>query len=127
NAAPAAVEGLADLIDAETTAQRRQALRQTEGALYQLYNGWRGGILAAMALMEAGIDFADEPDVMVDAVARACAEAAPIAAAVRAHLADGHRGELVRGGMHVGLAGATQGWQSRPRNALARRAGGLAS
>ena len=58
-----AVEGLADLIDAETEAQRRQALRQSSGALGRLYDGWRADIIQAMALMEAAIDFSDEGDV----------------------------------------------------------------
>ncbi|TMJ67586.1 MAG: tRNA uridine-5-carboxymethylaminomethyl(34) synthesis GTPase MnmE, partial [Alphaproteobacteria bacterium] len=49
------VEGLADLIDAETAAQRRQALRQTEGALGHLYAGWRQRLIATTALMEAAI------------------------------------------------------------------------
>ncbi|MGK2922450.1 MAG: tRNA uridine-5-carboxymethylaminomethyl(34) synthesis GTPase MnmE, partial [Methyloceanibacter sp.] len=54
------VEGLADLINAETEAQRRQALAQSEGSLRRLYEGWRAELLKAQALMEAGLDFADE-------------------------------------------------------------------
>jgi tRNA modification GTPase len=60
------VEGLADLIDAETEAQRRQALAQSEGSLRRLYEGWRDALLQARALMEAGLDFADEGDVVAD-------------------------------------------------------------
>ena len=58
------VEGLADLIDAETAAQRRQALRQAEGALAKLYAGWRQRLIGATALLEAAIDFSDEADVV---------------------------------------------------------------
>ena len=56
-------EGLADLIDAETAAQRRQALKQAAGALQRLYDGWRLRMLRAMALLEAAIDFSDEASV----------------------------------------------------------------
>ena len=59
------VEGLADLVDAETAAQRRQALRQAGGALFRLYEGWRQRLIGAMAQLEAAIDFSDEPDVAV--------------------------------------------------------------
>ena len=68
------IEGLADLIDAETAAQRRQALRQTEGALSGLYAGWRQRLIAATALVEAAIDFSDQADVASDAVAKARTE-----------------------------------------------------
>jgi tRNA modification GTPase len=57
------LEGLADLVNAETEAQRRQALAQSEGSLRKLYDGWRADLLKAQALMEAGLDFADEGDV----------------------------------------------------------------
>ncbi len=60
------VEGLADLVQAETEAQRRQALAQAEGSLRALYEGWRDGLLRAQALIEAGLDFADEGDVIAD-------------------------------------------------------------
>ena len=56
-------EGLADLIDAETEAQRRQALRQSGGALRVLYDGWRARLIAALARIEAELDFSDEGDV----------------------------------------------------------------
>jgi len=58
-----AAEGLADIIDAETEAQRRQALRQADGALRALYEGWRERLIAASAALEAELDFADEADV----------------------------------------------------------------
>ena len=64
-----AVEGLADLVDAETRAQARQALRQLDGALGRLYGGWREALLGALARLEAEIDFAPEEDVPDDLLA----------------------------------------------------------
>ena len=121
------VEGLADLIDAETAAQRRQALRQSEGALYEIYEQWRQDLLAAMALTEAGIDFSDEADVAADAFTKAREQIAPIARAIAAHLDDGHRGEVVRDGLHVALAGAPNVGKSSLLNALARRDAAIVS
>jgi tRNA modification GTPase len=99
------VEGLADLIDAETAAQRRQALRQADGALAALYGGWRKRLIEAMALLEAAIDFSDEGDVARDAEAMSRAEILTLRDAIARHLDDGHRGELVRDGFQVVLAG----------------------
>ena len=65
------VEGLADLVNAETEAQRRQALAQSQGSLRQLYEGWRAELLGAQALVEAGLDFADEGDVATDVSVKA--------------------------------------------------------
>ena len=53
-------EGLIDLIDSETEAQRRQALRQSKGALGRLYGEWRERLLRVLAHFEATIDFPDE-------------------------------------------------------------------
>ena len=116
-----AAEGLADLIDAETDAQRRQALAQAGGALARLYNGWRQTILEARAFAEAAIDFSDEPDVAADAIARAQQIAAPLLADVQRHLAGTHRGEIVRDGFKVVLAGPPNAGKSSLLNALARR------
>jgi tRNA modification GTPase len=115
------IEGLADLIDAETAAQRRQALRQADGALARLYGGWRAELIEAMALLEAAIDFSDEGDVAHDAETMARAKVAALADAIARHLDDGHRGELVRDGFQVVLAGAPNSGKSSLLNALARR------
>src|SRR5512132_1333510 len=92
------VEGLADLISAETEAQRRQALAQAEGSLRTLYEGWRIELLGAQALVEAGLDFADEGDVAADIAVKADAIVAPLLVSISHHLAD-RRGERLRDGV----------------------------
>jgi tRNA modification GTPase len=114
------VEGLADLINAETEAQARQALAQAEGSARSLYDRWREQLLRALALTEAGLDFADEGDVAADVAVEADALAAKLLTAITAHLAD-RRGERLREGFRVVIAGAPNAGKSSLLNALARR------
>lgn len=117
----AEAEGLADLIDAETEAQRLQAVRQAGGALSALYETWRGRLIEAAALTEAAIDFSDEGDVARDAFTKARATIEQVLPVIKAHLDDGHRGEILRDGFRVVLAGAPNVGKSSLLNALARR------
>ncbi|MDH4983401.1 tRNA uridine-5-carboxymethylaminomethyl(34) synthesis GTPase MnmE [Hyphomicrobium sp. D-2] len=123
----AQVEGLADLIAADTEAQRKQALAQAQGALSKLYEGWRGLLIEASALAEAAIDFSDEADVADDAFARARTIVAEVLPDIQAHLDDGHRGEILRDGFRVVLAGAPNAGKSSLLNALARRDAAIVS
>lgn len=120
-------EGLADLIDAETEAQRRQALRQAGGALAGLYEGWRGSILEALVLVEAAIDFSDEADVGSSTFSQAVPLVRDLEAAIRRHLDDENRGEILREGFHVVLAGPPNVGKSSLLNALARREAAIVS
>ncbi|MCL4766142.1 MAG: tRNA uridine-5-carboxymethylaminomethyl(34) synthesis GTPase MnmE [Hyphomicrobiaceae bacterium] len=120
-------EGLADLIDSETEAQRKQALRQAGGALAGLYDGWRGSILEALALVEAAIDFSDEADVGSTTFAQAVPLVRDLEAAIRRHLDDENRGEILREGFHVVLAGPPNVGKSSLLNALARREAAIVS
>lgn len=120
-------EGIADLIDAETEAQRRQALAQAGGVLSRLYDGWRAELLDAMALTEAAIDFSDEADVADDALAHARAIVVTLLSNLDAHLQDGRRGEILREGFRVVLAGAPNVGKSSLLNALARRDAAIVS
>ena len=114
------VEGLADLIAAETEAQRRQALAQSEGGLRRLYEGWRAALVKAQGLMEAGLDFADEADVAADVGAKANAMVGPLLEEIAKHLAD-RSGERLRDGLRVVIAGPPNAGKSSLMNALAKR------
>lgn len=117
----AQAEGLADLIVAETEAQRRQALTQAGGTLSSLYDDWRTRLIDASALTEAAIDFSDEGDVASDAIEKARTAIMQVLPEIQAHLDDNHRGEIVRDGFRVALVGPPNVGKSSLLNALARR------
>lgn len=114
------VEGLADVIDAETEAQRRQAMRQLEGRLGQATERWREEILQVLALLEASLDFSDEGDVPADLEADILRRLGKIERDLAGVLAN-RRGERLREGLNVVLAGPPNAGKSTLLNALARR------
>ncbi len=116
-----AAEGLADLIDAGTRAQARQALRQLDGELGRLYQGWREGLLGALARIEAEIDFAAEEEVPEAMVAQVLPGLERLRKEMAAHLADAGRGERLRAGVVVAVIGAPNVGKSSLVNLLARR------
>jgi tRNA modification GTPase len=113
-------EAIADLVAAETEAQRRQALRQYDGALGALYERWRAELLKTLAWAEAAIDFSDEelPD---DVLGEARLSVASVCRAIEVHLNDARRGELVREGLFLTVIGPPNAGKSSLVNALAGR------
>jgi tRNA modification GTPase len=117
----AAVEGLGDLVAAETETQRRQAMAQFRGALSNKVEAWRRRLIEAMALVEAAIDFSDEGDVPQNLLAPAAGVVGELAEEIRSVLADDRRGERLRDGFVVAIAGAPNVGKSTLLNRLARR------
>lgn len=119
-------EGIADLVEAETATQRRQALRQMDGALGRLYEDWAARLKHQLAMIEAEIDFADE-EIPPDIGAGRKEALELVAAEIEAHLHDGHRGEKIREGFMITLLGAPNAGKSTLLNALARREAAIVS
>ncbi|NXF00021.1 GTPB3 GTPase, partial [Menura novaehollandiae] len=148
-----AAEGLGDLIRAETEAQRRQALRQMEGELGRLYQRWSETLTQALAHLEAYIDFSEDDNVEEGVLSQAgfsprwglgtrsprsargdCGSVPTVDVTVRAleqeiraHLRDGRRGELLRGGVHAVIAGPPNVGKSSLLNLLCQRPAAIVS
>jgi tRNA modification GTPase len=119
-------EGIADLIDAETEAQRRQALEQADGTLSRVYDGWAARLRTLLAHQEALIDFPDE-DLPPDVEQALLDDLTALRRAMQAHLDDGGRGEKLRRGLVFTIVGAPNVGKSSLLNALAGRDAAIVS
>ncbi|HEY3887516.1 MAG TPA: tRNA uridine-5-carboxymethylaminomethyl(34) synthesis GTPase MnmE [Caulobacteraceae bacterium] len=113
-------EAIGDLVEAETDAQRRQALAQLDGDLARRHAAWREALIDALAMLEAAVDFPDE-DLPAEVARGAAPLLADVAREIDLALADGERGERVREGFRVALIGAPNAGKSSLLNALAGR------
>ncbi|KAM9763194.1 5-taurinomethyluridine-[tRNA] synthase subunit GTPB3, mitochondrial isoform 1-T1 [Menidia menidia] len=121
------VEGLGDLIHAETEAQRRQALRQMSGELGHLYQDWSRRLKRSLAHVEAFIDFSEDELIEDGVLDQVDSSVSDLQAEIEQHLQDERRGERLRSGVQVVIAGATNAGKSSLLNKLCQRPAAIVS
>ncbi|RUS71227.1 hypothetical protein EGW08_021008 [Elysia chlorotica] len=121
------VEGLGDLIHAETEAQRKQALRQMDGDLGVLYSGWRQRLLKCLANIEAFIDFHEEENIEDDILESVLSETTVIRDDILKHLNDSRCGERLREGLNLVIAGEPNVGKSSLLNSICQRPAAIVS
>lgn len=120
------VEGLADLLEAETEAQRRLAQRIFDGTAARLLEGWRDDLLQSVAMLEASIDFSDE-EIPSDLSTHIRAPLVKVQAAIAQQIAGSASSERIREGFEVAIVGAVNAGKSTLLNALAGREAAITS
>jgi tRNA modification GTPase len=123
----AEAEGLSDLLVAETEAQRRLALAQSDGRLSAVYADWRMRLVHCRAMIEATIDFAEEDDVKVDVFETIFSDIRGLRTDIQAWLLRSANSEIVRDGFKVAIIGAPNAGKSSLLNALAGRDAAIVS
>ena len=121
------VEGLGDLIHAETEAQRRQALHQMEGSLSRLYSDWSSKVLKCTAHMEAFLDFSEDEALDEKLIKNLNTKLNSIKHEISEHLADKQRGEILRNGVRVAILGYPNVGKSSLLNAIIQRPAAIVS
>lgn len=115
-----AAEGIADLINAETIMQHKQAIRQAGGVLEELYNNWRGQLLRIISLLEAYIDFPDE-DIPDSVLKEVLDTHKTLINKISDYLNDNRKGELLRSGLRLAIIGPPNAGKSSLLNFLMQR------
>jgi len=115
------LEGLSDLIAAQTDEQRKLALQQSGGSLRRLYDDWRSQLIRFRALIEAEFDFSDEDDIPGSVSDQVWSGVTELLDQIRSHLDDGSKGEIIRDGFKIALLGKPNAGKSSLLNALAKR------